>query len=235
MFNELEITGRSRTHVMQMLEPRFAAHKQVVKAFLAMRAAAAMDGFDILPVSSFRDYDTQLRIWNRKYTGHKPLYDQDGKVREFGALTEVQKIECILNWSALPGGSRHHWGTEIDVADANAMPKGYAPKLLPEEVREGGIFISLHRWLDANMAKFGFFRPYNFYQGEGCMYPEPWHLSYAPLSLKAIDYLTADLLREVASQANIEGKALVLELIPWIYKTHIVTYVRPDRQRAVAS
>jgi LAS superfamily LD-carboxypeptidase LdcB len=233
MFNELEITGRARTHVVQILEPRFAAHKQVVEAFLAMRAAAALDGFDIIPFSSFRDYDTQLRIWNHKYTGRKPLYDRDGKVRDFAALTEIQRIECILNWSALPGGSRHHWGTEIDAVDANAMPQGYTPKLLPEEAREGGIFFNLHRWLDENMAQFGFFRPYNFDQGG--MYPEPWHLSYAPLSMQAIEHVTVDLLRSAASQANIEGKALVLELIPWIYEKHIVNYVKPDEQRAFVS
>ena len=133
MLDELEITGRSRSHVVQILEPRFAAHRQVVDAFLAMRAAAAQDGFDILPFSSFRDYDTQLRIWNRKFASQKPLYDLDGKPRDFASLSERQKIECILNWSALPGGSRHQWGTEIDVVDARAMPQGYAPKLLPKK------------------------------------------------------------------------------------------------------
>jgi hypothetical protein len=115
------------------------------------------------------------------------------------------------------------------------MPQGYAPKLLPEEVREGGIFANLHRWLDANMAKFGFFRPYNFYEGEGCMYPEPWHLSYAPLALEAIGHISADLLLSVTNQADIAGKALLLELIPWIYENHIMNYVKPDEQRAAVS
>ena len=231
MFSELEITGRTRTHVTQVLEPRFAAHKRAVEAFQAMRAAAAPDGFDILPFSSFRDYDTQLRIWNHKFAGKKTLYDMDGKPRDFSRLSEIQRIECILNWSALPGGSRHQWGTEIDVVDGNAMPGGYAPRLLPEEVLEGGIFAALHRWLDENMHKFGFFRPYNFYKGG--MYPEPWHLSYAPLSLSAIEQVTSGLLHSVTAQADILGKPLVLELIPWIYENHILNYVRPEEQRPV--
>ena len=118
--------------------------------------------------------------------------------------------------------------TQIDVVDANAMPEGYAPKLLPEEVRDGGIFANLHRWLDGNIGKFGFFRPYNFYNGG--MYPEPWHLSYAPVSLKAIECVTMDLLRSVTKKADIRGKELILDLIPWIYKNHILNYVEPDEQ-----
>jgi len=44
MFNELEITGRVRTHVVQHDAPRFAAHPDVAAAFLRLRAAAARDG-----------------------------------------------------------------------------------------------------------------------------------------------------------------------------------------------
>ena len=35
-------------------------------------------------------------------------------------------IETILLWSALPGGSRHHWGTDVDVFDAAAVAPGNA-------------------------------------------------------------------------------------------------------------
>jgi LAS superfamily LD-carboxypeptidase LdcB len=140
MLTPLEVTGRTRTHVVQITDPRFAAQPEVAIAFLTMRTAAVRDGFDLVPFSTFRDYDTQLRIWNSKFTGKKPLYDLDGNARDFAALSEHQVVECILNWSALPGGSRHQWGTEIDVIDGNAMPEGYSPKLLPEEIAEGRDF-----------------------------------------------------------------------------------------------
>ena len=110
MFSEYETTGRARSHVAQILKPRFAAHKQAAEAFLAMRDAAYADDIDIIPFSSYRDYDTQLRIWNYKYEGRKPLYDIKGRPRYFSSLKELEKIGCILNWSALPGGSRHQWG-----------------------------------------------------------------------------------------------------------------------------
>ncbi|NPC58497.1 M15 family metallopeptidase [Caenimonas sp. S4] len=220
MLNELELTGRARTHVVQFHEPtRFAAQREVGEAFLEMQAAAAKDGIDIVPVSSFRDFQTQLRIWNNKFSGKRPLYDIHGVSRDFNSLTPTQVVDCILNWSALPGGSRHQWGTEIDVIDG-AAPPGYVPKLLPEEVAPGGIFERLHRWLDANIATFGFFRPYERYQGG--MYPEPWHLSYAPLSTKVIEQVSIELLTQVIETSQVLGKELVLPRIPEIYRNHIL-------------
>jgi len=228
MFTELEITGRARTHVVQLLEPRFAAHPQAAEAFMDMRAEARLAGIDLLPFSSFRDFKTQLRIWNYKYLGKKPLYDENGRVRDYASLSEEEIIRHILDWSALPGGSRHQWGTEIDVVDGAAMPEGYEPKLLPEEVGEGGIFHSLHDWLDANIARFGFFRPYKYYRGG--MYPEAWHLSFAPLSLEAIKLVTPELLGAVLREADIEGREQVLEMLPEIYQKHVLNIVGPQEQ-----
>ena len=228
MLNDLELTGRSRTHVTQFDSPRFAAQREVGLAFLAMREDAKKAGIDLLPFSTFRDFRTQLRIWNGKFSGKKPLYDINGIPRLQENLDDNQIIDFILNWSALPGGSRHQWGTEIDVVDGAAMPTGYEPKLLPEETIEGGIFHPLHLWLEENIARYGFFRPYKFFKGG--MYPEPWHLSYAPLSTKALKQVSTKLLRDAVIDAEISGKALVLERISEIYERHILNIVSPDEQ-----
>nr|WP_315178234.1 M15 family metallopeptidase [uncultured Cardiobacterium sp.] len=220
MFSDLELTGRARSHIIQYTSPRFAAHPQAAEAFMAMRAAAQKDGIDMVPFSTFRDFNTQLRIWNYKYIGKKPLYDADGQVRERNGMTEEQIIRHILDWSALPGGSRHHWGTEIDVVDAAVMPTGYQPKLLPIEVEEGGIFYALHQWLDDNIHRFGFFRPYQKQQGG--MFPEPWHLSYASLSTQAMKELSPELLADTLRETEILGKETVLSLLPEIYQNHIL-------------
>ena len=225
MFDEHEITGRARTHVMQMDAPRFAAHPEAVRAFLRMREAAATDGIELRPFSSFRGYDAQSRIWTMKFTGRAPLYDIDGNVRDRSGFDEAEIVRRILDWSALPGASRHQWGTEIDVVDGAAMPPGYKPKLLPEEVREGGLFAPLHRWLDDHMHAFGFFRPYAHFQGG--MFPEPWHLSYAPVSLRAIDDVSLDLLARVTAASALPGKALVLEMLPEILERHVRNIVPP--------
>ncbi|MFS8974487.1 M15 family metallopeptidase [Cupriavidus necator] len=226
--NEWELTGRVRTHVVQHSAPRFAAQSEAATAFLDMREDARRAGIDLLPYSSFRDFRTQLRIWNGKFSGQKPLYDMHGNVRDFSALSPPEIINCILNWSAVPGGSRHQWGTEIDVVDGAVMPAGYIPKLLPEEVAPGGMFSPLHRWLDDNAAKYGFFRPYKGFKGG--MYPEPWHLSYAPLSVPALEQVTPELLAAAILEADVLGKDLLLEMLPTIYRNHICNIVAPDGQ-----
>ena len=229
MFTDFEITGRARTHVVQIKEPRFAAHREVTDAFLEMRAEAAAAGFDLQVISSFRDFKTQLKIWNNKFSGKKPLFDIEGNVRDTSEMTDEQIVRHIFDWSALPGGSRHQWGTEIDVFDRLAIPKDYKVKLLPEEVSEGGVFHPLHQWLDANIHRFGFFKPYKIYQGG--MFPEPWHLSYAPVSLKAIDYLSFELLDKLIKETEILAKEIVLELLPEIYDQHILNITSPEQRK----
>lgn len=225
MFNALEVTGRTRTHIVQYESPRFAAHPAVASAYMAMRAAAKQDGIDLMPVSSFRDYGAQSRIWEMKFKGRATLYDIDGIPRDRTGMTEEQTIWHILDWSAMPGASRHQWGTEIDVVDAAVMPPGYKPLLLPVEVREGGLFQRLHRWLDAHIHEFGFFRPYAKFQGG--MFAEPWHLSYAPISTLALEDLTLDILREATQASKLSGRERVVALLPEIFERHVRNIVPP--------
>ena len=225
VFNELEITGRTRTHVEQHDAPRFAAHADVAAAFLRLRAAAARDGIDLRPYSSFRGYAAQARIWEMKFSGRAPLYDVEGRARDRSGWSEDDVITHILDWSALPGASRHQWGTEIDVVDGAVMPLGYKPQLLPAEVAEGGLFAPLHRWLDDHIAGHGFFRPYARWQGG--MFAEPWHLSYAPVSMRAISDLTLDVLRRATEASALSGKARVLERLPEILERHVRNIVPP--------
>ncbi|HAZ46147.1 MAG TPA: D-alanyl-D-alanine carboxypeptidase [Cyanobacteria bacterium UBA11371] len=218
--NALELTGRSRTHIIQIENPIFAVHPEVVEPFFAMVQAAEKAGILMAPFSSFRDFKTQLRIWNKKFSGEKPLYDLHGFPRNYSVLSESEIIDAILNWSALPGASRHHWGTEIDVIDLGTIPQDYQVQLLPQEVEPGGVFYQLHCWLNENMERFGFFRPYREYRGG--MYPEPWHLSYAAVSIPALESLSLELLESTIQASNIKGKELVLERLPEIYQHHVL-------------
>lgn len=213
--NEFELTGRARTHVVELAEPRCILHYEVVAAFLAMRDAAALDGIDLVARSSFRDFDTQVSIWNRKWAGEKPLYDRDGRLLDRKSIAESDVVDAILCWSAVPGGSRHHWGSDVDVIDAAAVPAGYSVELLPSEYAATGIFARLSAWLDANMRRFGFFRPYS--TDRGGVSPEPWHLSYAPVSLPALESLSLSMLRRVLEASSIAGKPHVLARLPEIY------------------
>jgi LAS superfamily LD-carboxypeptidase LdcB len=208
--NLLELTGRARTHLVQFDEPRYAIHKAVQEPFFALRDAAEKAGFALHPFSAFRDFDAQLKIWNNKFSGERPLYDQHGVAQDFASLSPEQIVDCILNWSAVPGASRHHWGCDIDVVDTARVPADYKVKLLPEESAPGGVFYDLHLWLDKNIEAFGFFRPYQKYQGG--FYAEAWHLSYWPISKPALEALTLDIL---------------LERLPKVFESHVQNICLP--------
>lgn len=219
-----ELTGQSRDHVREVRIPADSSpctlHKQVLGPFVAMRAAAAIDGIDLVPFSGFRDFDRQLAIWNGKYRGERPLQDRAGRALDALGLSPADRVAAILVWSALPGASRHHWGTDFDVMDAAAMPAGYKLQVVPAEYRAGGPFERLTAWLDRHMHAFGFFRPYS--TDRGGVSPEPWHLSHAPTSAAAQSALRLDGLRTVLARSQIEGKESVLAALERVYASYVV-------------
>lgn len=200
-------------------------HRDVLEPFLALQAAAAGDGIDLRIVSGFRDFAAQLRIWNMKFSGERPLYDAAGNAREHAGLDAGELIDNILCWSALPGASRHHWGTDIDVLDRAAMPENYRYRMLPEEYAVGGVFHRLRVWLNENMARFGFFQPYAEYRGG--VYPEPWHLSFAAISTAALQLLTPELIAETVRDSDVLGKEEVLAQLPEIHRRFVANISAP--------
>jgi LAS superfamily LD-carboxypeptidase LdcB len=225
--NELELTGRARTHIVELEHPRCALHFQAVTSFLAMRDAAMAAGIDLVAASSFRDFERQLLLWNRKWRGERPLLDRGGQLIDPATLDDAGRVEAILCWSAIPGGSRHHWGTDVDVIDAAALPPGYQVQLVPDEYAATGIFARLTPWLDENMGRFGFHRPY---ATAGCgAGVEPWHLSYSPVSSEALEAFTLPVLRRAIEGSDMLGKAQVLERLPEIYTRFILAIDPPAR------
>jgi LAS superfamily LD-carboxypeptidase LdcB len=225
--NELELTGRARTHIVALDQPRCAMHFGAVTSFLAMRDAAGAAGIDLVAASGFRDFDRQLAIWNAKWRGERPLLDRAGCPLDAATLDDAGRIDAILCWSALPGGSRHHWGTDVDVIDAATLPPDYRVQLVPEEYAPGGVFGRLTPWLDENMARFGFYRPYA--TGHGGAGAEPWHLSYWPVASQALEALTLPVLRRAVAGSEILGRESVLERLPEIYTRFILGVDFPAR------
>jgi LAS superfamily LD-carboxypeptidase LdcB len=223
--NELEVTGRARTHIVDLEQPPCALHYEAAASFLAMRDAAARAGIDLVPVSSYRDFARQTTLWNRKWRGERPLYDRAGRQLEHAVLSESELVDAILCWSAVPGGSRHHWGSDLDVVDAAAMPHGYQVQLLPDEYASNGVFTRLTSWLDANMHLYGYFRPFGSDRGGSAV--EPWHLSYAPVAALALEELSLPVLRRAIAESDVLGKVHVLERLPEIYTRFILAVDRP--------
>ena len=133
---------------------------EVYDAFKDMWKAAENDGIQLIIVSATRNRSYQSGIWNRKWTS-------------FGG-EESSRAERILQYSSMPGTSRHHWGTDFDL---NALENSYF---------EDGEGLKIYTWLNANAANFGFYQPYiafNNYREQGYR-EEKWHWSYFPLASK---------------------------------------------------
>jgi LAS superfamily LD-carboxypeptidase LdcB len=216
-----ELTGRVRTHIVDLKEPACALHQHVVAPFSGLRRAASADGFDLVPVSSFRDFARQLAIWNAKYSGSMPLLDASGRALDAAELPPPERVAAILVWSALPGASRHHWGTDLDFIDRKALAPGYRVQLTAAEFTPPGPFAALAEWLEANAAHFGFFRPFRGVLSG--VQPEPWHFSFAPVAAQARVALTPSMLRETLEEAPLLGKECVLEQLEELHARYVAS------------
>src|SRR5262245_23092486 len=142
-----QLTGRAATHIRDVPELGSRLHTDAAEPVRALREAAAKDGIDLAIASSFRDFERQLGIWNAKFRGEKPLFDRQGRPLETAKLDERARVDAILLWSALPGASRHHWGTDFDVFDRSAIEPGYRVQLTVQEFTGDGPFVALNDWL----------------------------------------------------------------------------------------
>jgi LAS superfamily LD-carboxypeptidase LdcB len=230
--DDLALTGRTRAHVRELPEPRCVLHPQAAAALLAMRSAAAEADLDLMPVSGFRDFARQLAIWNAKFRGERPLLDRHGQLIERAGLDEAGIVGHILLWSALPGASRHHWGTEIDVIDGRQLKAQQRTELLSADYQAGGPYAPLNAWLDAHAPRFGFYRPYDL--DRGGVQPEPWHLSFAPIAQRALERLTLPVLSAALAGAALEGRATVLAQLPQIYHRYVLAVASPPPQALAA-
>lgn len=146
-------------------------HREAYEAFVKMHAAAAADGVNLVIVSAMRTYNHQRRIWNDKWNGRQML---EGNISATSITDPVERAREILRFSAMPGTSRHHWGTDIDL---NSLVNSYF---------ESGQGKRVYEWLQQNAARFGFCQPYTAHGNnrQGGYEEEKWHWSYMPVSKK---------------------------------------------------
>jgi LAS superfamily LD-carboxypeptidase LdcB len=190
-----QLTGLDDSHLVT-LPCGHRLQDEVAQAIAALQADAHKAGFELVIASSFRSFARQLSIWNGKARGARPVHDDQGRTVAMAALSQLEQLYAILRYSAIPGTSRHHWGTDLDLYDAGAVAPDYALQLSLQEVATGGVFDPLHCWLDERIAagkSRGFYRPYA--RDRGGVAPERWHLSYAPVSADCAEQLNGELLR----------------------------------------
>ena len=223
--NIAQLTGQSQSH-LQAVFPGHFLHRDVVTAYLALVEQAAEEGIALRLASGFRSFDRQLAIWNAKARGERPVAGRHGELVTMAALSEREKVLAILRWSALPGASRHHWGSDMDIWDSAAVAGDYQLQLNPDEYATGGPFASCTHWLDAliSRGKTEFFRPYIGGDAGGNtsgVGPEPWHLSFRPLAKICERTLTPEVLYQVIENADICLQRAILENLDEIYSRFI--------------
>jgi len=144
-------------------------HKDTYEAFKKMHEEAKKEGIQLTVISATRNFDRQKQIWENKWNGVTLV---GGKKLNETISDPYQRALKILTYSSMPGTSRHHWGTDIDI---NSVSPSYF---------KSGKGLKEFQWLVANAPKFGFCQPYKM---KGTERPtgyedEAWHWSYLPLA-----------------------------------------------------
>lgn len=196
--------------------------QKILPFYNKLNERVSKEGFQLRLESAYRSFERQLSIWNRKASGELTLLDANGVPMERPA-DEEQLMYAILTWSALPGASRHHLGTDLDVADGNACPAGYEVQLTPAEC--DGMFAPFHKKLTELMEAgeaFGFNRV--FVPGRGKIQPEKWHIAHLPTSRQYLENFSLAKLRELYEKTDVACKSALLDNLDSLARDYIFPY-----------
>ena len=142
---------------------------EAIEAFAEMKQAADEAGISLRIISATRTFKHQKRIWEAKWNGTRKV---EGSDLSRTIPDPAQRARKILEYSSMPGTSRHHWGTDIDI---NSLDPDYF---------ETGKGRREYEWLRDNAFEFGFCQTYAQKDNErpNGYEEEKWHWTYQPIS-----------------------------------------------------
>jgi len=193
----------------------FKMQQDAFNSFIRMRTAAEVHNISIELVSAYRSFQRQKEIFEGKYQ----RFTSQGS-------TPTQAIEKIIEYSTIPGTSRHHWGTDIDIIDGNApRPKSV---LEARHFHGDGPFCKLKEWLNEHANSYGFYEVYtNNASRKGFKY-EPWHFSYAPISVPMLQaYKNLDV-KKILQEEQIKGSAHFTDEFIATYRAQNILDINPE-------
>ncbi len=175
--------------------------KEVFDAYKKMYHAAAAEGLNLMIVSAFRSFNHQKRIWEAKWTGAGKVM---GKNLATAYPNAEQRARVILMFSAMPGTSRHHWGTDVDIYSVE------------DSDFEQGRGRKIYEWLQKNAEQYGFCQVYT---SKDSLRPtgyeeEKWHWSYKPLAKKFLQAYKKEITYQDISGFKGDRTAKTLKVIP---------------------
>jgi len=169
--------------------------KEVYEAYKRMHKAAMLAGIDLKILSATRNFDYQKKIWEGKWQNicpPNPSYED-----------KIKTAKRILRYSAMPGASRHHWGTDIDMCSVeNAFFRG----------SKGA---KIYAWLKKNAHIYGFCQTYTPKDEErpNGYNEEKWHWSYQPSSLAFTKEVKESITNEMFSDFSGAETAIDLKIV----------------------
>ena len=194
----------------KLVGKNYALLAEADKAFQEMSAAAQKQGVALKVVSSYRSFEKQKSIWNRKFLRFKSQ-----------GMSDRAAVAKIIEYSTLPGTSRHHWGTDIDIIDAG--PAEEDDVLLAQKFHGNGPYNSLREWMEIYAQDYGFLLPYTKDENRSGFKYEPWHYSYAPKSIQMLrQYIKLDQEGLIFSTDLKGGSGLDQEFLTSYIKSHVM-------------
>jgi LAS superfamily LD-carboxypeptidase LdcB len=173
--------------------------REAYESFKELHRAASADGIKLTILSAARNFDYQKKIWENKWSGKTLVDGKDNMAEKYPEPKD--RAVAILEYSSMPGTSRHHWGTDIDL---NALNNAYF---------ESGEGKKVYEWLTANASTYGFCQPYTEKNADRPWgyNEEKWHWSYQPLASKFLS--TANVRIHNDEMTGFSGAELAEELL----------------------
>lgn len=193
----------------------FQIRKEAYHAFITMQNAALKENISLQVVSSYRNFAHQNRIWERKYKS----FTKRG-------LSPEKAIQKIIEYSTIPGTSRHHWGTDMDIIDSNVtQPKNV---LGPSHFEGKGCYVNFKKWMDKNSEDYGFYLVYTNHPGRKGFKYEPWHYSYRSLSCDYLRDYSKLKLKDILRQESLLGHEFLTDSFLDKYTSENILDINPD-------
>ncbi len=199
----------------EMIGVNFKMHQKAYSSFIKMQSRAYKEKISIKVVSAYRSFEKQKQIFENKYS----KFTSEG-------MTPQQAISKIIEYSTIPGTSRHHWGTDVDIYDGSVSQP--ASILEEENYLDEGAYVKMKKWLDKHAKSYGFVEVYtNKPNRKGFKY-EPWHFSYAPLAKPMLAAYKKIDIKTMLTEENIKGNEYFSDEFLNQYRSENILDINPE-------
>lgn len=191
-------------------ELRYGLLKEASVSFESMKKEAKKKGIQLHITSAYRNYTKQTEIWNNKYDRYKAK-----------GIKGEAIIHKITEFSAMPGTSRHHWGTDADILDLS-VPQPKNPLEPSHYISSKGVYHKLYDFMQHNSEKFGFYEAYTDDSLRTGYEFEPWHYSFKKISKPLLKAYNESVTLQDVKSPQLKGHELITEAF---FKDYVKKYV----------